>query len=451
MSHNDEDTRFATAHRETLTEEQSNELLLARRLAEYVTLSGNEVGDELIKALEPFESPGEVSPTHIMRLRRAMRQVCNSLDRATVIAVLGGNSPLKASVGAKIKRLSFSGWITVLIGIVSIGLVVYLTHWETRGRQLLNNYSRYESFDYQNKMWNLVSRAYELQDQLSDQPLPDISSASVREYAALVSEFRVFFTEEFRLINESRDMILESARLFSVFNPANWRSWMSDVSGELYARWVGGDQPTAAPPIVQDNEVEAQIQQLWVAIEDLKLNAFQDEPVVPTEQVPQTEELRASQHFHEIENTIDAISSTMGRQVTATAYEVNRVTFSTYKRTIESNIMIANRVLLPVLYGVLGAFLFNIVRYLSVDLANPSFIESFLRIVFAAFAAITVSMLLIPSQIVDVGAANNPTIVYLFCFLFGYSINAFIRLLERLESFLSGRFAPNERGSGTRS
>jgi hypothetical protein len=172
---------------------------------------------------------------------------------------------------------------------------------------------------------------------------------------------------------------------------------------------------------------------------------------VPTEQVPQTEELRASQHFHEIENTIDAISSTMGRQVTATAYEVNRVTFSTYKRTIESNIMIANRVLLPVLYGVLGAFLFNIVRYLSVDLANPSFIESFLRIVFAAFAAITVSMLLIPSQIVDVGAANNPTIVYLFCFLFGYSINAFIRLLERLESFLSGRFAPNERGSGTRS
>jgi len=57
-----------------------------------------------------------------------------------------------------------------------------------------------------------------------------------------------------------------------------------------------------------------------------------------------------------------------------------------------------------------------------------------MRMIFAGLAAMTLSMIVIPSNIVNVDKSVQMPILYLLSFIFGYSIEGFIRLLNRLNA-----------------
>lgn len=113
---------------------------------------------------------------------------------------------------------------------------------------------------------------------------------------------------------------------------------------------------------------------------------------------------------------------------------------------LKDKIAKANRFYLPMIYGSLGAALFCLVRVLTPSLSDLGPGRAFLRVLFGAFAAMTLSMLFIPANVFSLNAQSNPTMIFLACFLFGYSFDAVLASLHRLEAWLHGRVKTTEGG-----
>jgi hypothetical protein len=81
---------------------------------------------------------------------------------------------------------------------------------------------------------------------------------------------------------------------------------------------------------------------------------------------------------------------------------------------------------------------------------NPSTVAlgalyTIMRTAFAGLAALTLSMLFIPSNALVLGAQPSQPLIYLFAFIFGYSIEAFVNTLNNLNAYLSSSLAPRKR------
>ena len=111
---------------------------------------------------------------------------------------------------------------------------------------------------------------------------------------------------------------------------------------------------------------------------------------------------------------------------------------------LKDKIAKANRFYLPMIYGSLGAALFCLVRVLTPSLSDLGPGRAFLRVLFGAFAAMTLSMLFIPANVFSINSQSNTTMIFLACFLFGYSFDAVLASLHRLEAWLHGRVKTTE-------
>jgi len=109
---------------------------------------------------------------------------------------------------------------------------------------------------------------------------------------------------------------------------------------------------------------------------------------------------------------------------------------------LAAHLEVVHRWFLPAIYGALGSVVYCLWRILSPDLSALGIGYTLLRTSFAGLAAITLSMLLIPSQTLTLGAEPSRPIIYLLCFVSGYSIEAFITALSRLNGMLTSRLSP---------
>jgi hypothetical protein len=91
---------------------------------------------------------------------------------------------------------------------------------------------------------------------------------------------------------------------------------------------------------------------------------------------------------------------------------------------------------LPILNGALGAIIFCLTRLLNDKSNAPKFAEIVLRMVFGGFAGLLVSTLLLPSGVAFGQFAGNAPGVSLLAFIFGFSLDSFIQLLERLNQLV---------------
>jgi hypothetical protein len=96
---------------------------------------------------------------------------------------------------------------------------------------------------------------------------------------------------------------------------------------------------------------------------------------------------------------------------------------------------------LPILYGALGSIVYCMWRVLNPNVSGLGFIHPVMRTIFAGLAALTFSMLLVPSNILSVGVDLNRPLIYLLSFVFGYSIEAFVNTLNVLNTYVSGSIA----------
>jgi len=90
---------------------------------------------------------------------------------------------------------------------------------------------------------------------------------------------------------------------------------------------------------------------------------------------------------------------------------------------------------LPIIYGFLGSIVYCMWRVLHPNIAALGFFYSFMRTIFAGLAALTLSMLLVPSNILTAGVELNRPLIYLLSFIFGYSVEVFINTLNLLNSY----------------
>ena len=100
---------------------------------------------------------------------------------------------------------------------------------------------------------------------------------------------------------------------------------------------------------------------------------------------------------------------------------------------------------LPIIYGALGSIVYCMWRVLNPNLAPVGGLYAVMRTAFAGLAALTLSMLLVPSNILTVGVDLNRPLVYLLSFIFGYSIEAFVSTLNGLNTYLSHNLTPKPR------
>lgn len=96
---------------------------------------------------------------------------------------------------------------------------------------------------------------------------------------------------------------------------------------------------------------------------------------------------------------------------------------------------------LPILYGALGSIVYCMWRVLNPNVSGLGFIHPVMRTFFAGLAALTFSMLLVPSNILTVGVDMNRPLIYLLSFVFGYSIEAFVNTLNVLNNYVATNIA----------
>jgi hypothetical protein len=100
--------------------------------------------------------------------------------------------------------------------------------------------------------------------------------------------------------------------------------------------------------------------------------------------------------------------------------------------------MVVNRWLLPTVHGALGAIMYCLVRAIREPFLVPLGARDItLRLFFGAFIGYLIPALFVPSGMMDPQVFGAAPIISLAAFAFGYSIDTFIRLLDRMNSYVT--------------
>jgi hypothetical protein len=139
------------------------------------------------------------------------------------------------------------------------------------------------------------------------------------------------------------------------------------------------------------------------------------------------------------------INWTIGIDMPPAGFINEKAGMDALRDTLKFKANTANSWILPAIYGALGAAVYSVVRYINVFLADPPLRTSLLRIAFGSFTGITLSMLFGPSSIVMMAEFQTSTTLFLACFLFGYSLDSFLALLRRADSYVNSTFTGPKR------
>ncbi len=111
---------------------------------------------------------------------------------------------------------------------------------------------------------------------------------------------------------------------------------------------------------------------------------------------------------------------------------------------LQSRMIVVTHWLLPILNGALGAIIFCLTRMLKDRQRAPKSGEIILRMVFGGFAGLLVATLLLPSGVPLGPYAGSAPGISLLAFVFGFSIDSFIMVLERLNRLVVDSTRPKD-------
>ena len=154
--------------------------------------------------------------------------------------------------------------------------------------------------------------------------------------------------------------------------------------------------------------------------------------------------------FKEIERmqSMRAIAMQLARRAEPGEYTQSVQVVQNYAEVLKGKISTVHRWSLPIIYGMLGSIGYCMWRILNPATAPLGFLYTLLRTAFAGLAALTLSMLIVPSNTLSIGADISRPLVYLVSFIFGYSIEGFVNMLNNLNRYLSTSLAPKAREEG---
>ncbi|MEM7709220.1 MAG: hypothetical protein AAF264_00370 [Pseudomonadota bacterium] len=465
-------------------------LRVAKGIRDYCILTGHGGTNAaaLIRSLAPFddEAPTRQSD-HLTKLRVALGDVCRDIDDHTLTRILAGDPPIwirsphpsSQADGASKDRTGFDAvmerlraiwrpsWQRLLLpwfAITLLCLAIHYTQWTLNANRLLVHVDEHVSMDLQDEVRALIVLAQAVESNRGESGGPDVNMPAQTVFDEAMDEFAAYHFRETSLASES-------AAKHSEFHPivagrTLWRDiWDNLLEGEVRTGTQAEDDAADPPSDVLDatfEEKEATTPTDGGSEADALLEVVRDRdspamgapiPGAP----PSSGETERASSVALMQPALDGrevVLDVMAWIAEETGRDANLVGGHVYAQQslvsaagqLTDKIAIANRFALPIIYGSLGAALFCLVRVLTPALSDLGPGRASLRILFGAFAAMTMSMLFIPANVFTINDQSSPTLIFLVCFVFGYSFDAVLAALHRLEVFLQGQLTPRKPG-----
>lgn len=470
----------------------------ATRLRDYMMRAGLTDEAGLVGALLPFEHDDETPDENAVKALYAAFEtthlaVIKRVDAYTVNEVLNGNSPFKR------RTLAWAAGGLTLLGIIFVGLALHYSAWSTRTNSVLSQSERFVAFDHFGEIMGLV----ELQNYFSE--MGDLVEAGASR-AALEEmkrdlEPNLLYMRGISVLREQyiaeRNLPERMTQLEMSFNPfVVMRQWPAallcpfvDIDPlDLTPEMNRADLVPKSSLAVQLKCSNANDMRRALLVENLQRASRQaalnsaagddgaaggaeagamDELVDGNKSAPRPSTEPRPSSFGDVSEMIGAeggdfafnaflrINEELRVRREETMREAGRIWVQDdYRETVakvkdyalrlQNKLNIVHRWALPVIYGCLGSIVYCMWRVLTPAVAPLGFFYTTLRVAFAGLAALTLSMLLVPSNTLAMGADVNRPFIYLLSFIFGYSIEAFVNTLNGLNRSLAASLAPRD-------
>ena len=405
----------------------------------------------LTAALQPFEDtdqPGPADPKDTIKLVQAFQEAYDNaqalLDERTLLDVLVGKSPY-------IYRDSkVSSICLVLLGALLVMSAFHYTYWSTKATSALQASEKFAEFQHLDELVKAVQLRLDFANSPNvgepAQPGPVAVSTTGVEYmqqlSTLKSQYQLeatlpvsmnnlrynfnppgqFYTYLRKQYCEGRpDTTAQNAEPETGFvavvlhcpPKAVLEKKVADTDAEdIAANTDAEDATDNAPDVTRDQTDIGGLGQIGLA----------DQPTDTLDQA--------------LRSGLTVVQTQAGR-IPLGDYEHTIFAVNSLKRELNQRLNIVRFWALPIIYGALGALVYCLWRTLTPSVSGLGFWHPIMRMIFGSLAALTFSMLLIPANVLSIGLEAQTPIVYLLSFIFGYSVDGFVRILNVLNAFIA--------------
>jgi hypothetical protein len=318
-----------------------------------------------------------------------------------------------------------------LLGVVLVAFAFHFSYWANRTTFVLAEAERWETFDHFSEVMQLVELENFFEKSVRDDVDPDLEPLLL--YLQGVSTLRAHYSIEASLPQRMREQQISLDPLAGMADRAK-RRYCPRLAGDGWLRTILDCPDTLRPDAIKAQMVGLASSQVTASIDALVAVA----PAPPA---------RKFQSMLEKVSTLrEETMQTAGRSPQLSSdYAQSRQSMRTSSSELSSKLDIVHRWLLPIIYGAMGSVVYCIWRILNASHATLGFYYTVLRTAFAGLAALTLSMLLIPSDTLTLGVEASRPVIYLVAFIFGYSIEAFVSTLNNLNRAMVNSLSPKER------
>lgn len=442
----------------------------ARRLRDFLVRSRSRRNGALSKALRPFEFDGSSSPGGEERnelytaFQQAHAEALNLSDEHTVAQVLAGNSPYMQGRNGQRRRT----FLFTIVGILLAFVTLSYSNWSGRAALVLSEVEKFEGFDYSASLFRLVDMQAFL-DKTVVEP-EQVATEPVLAFKNELDDLIVYYWRETRLLGDINALLADETPI---------SQYPRRIAQEICWALGGEARPAglAIPADPPDNVFAGSLVGSGFAIGSADAQAA--EPRLPARPEPSLAVPRGQVSFStRIQNRFCRLSAAIRYSSPPSATKPERDDFTAYRLgeanlikffaeefpklvrssgrdsnlkddLTETRLRVQDRAVdlrqelaivqnwwLPALYGALGTFVFCLWRILKPDVAQLPYCEILPRLVFGAFAGITLSMLFVPANILALDPSAGRPLVYLTAFVFGYSVETFMAALNNVNEVI---------------
>ncbi|MFV0302484.1 MAG: hypothetical protein ACK5IP_16720 [Paracoccus sp. (in: a-proteobacteria)] len=404
----------------------------ARNLCEHLLHVRDQDVSALVSSLQPFErddpKPTASDPEYLA-LSKAFREVYDKavlvVDPYTLRRVLGGNSPYKRTYNI------LSALALIPLGVFLVVLTIYYSAWIDRSLYSLKQADDFIQFDNRGAVRKLVDLEGAFAAKSDDAGATDLGSLEL--YLDGKAMLRAQYARENFLPNELRLRIREADPVSGPVRQAkemvHSRICEGMMKDSIIANWLGCSAPASLNPPPSRTAALGAANASEAAV--VLASTDSDRPVNVLDREAKSVEARETE-----------VMVMTGRDKRQTDYVYTQFAMQQLSDLLQRKISSVSRLWLPIIYGALGSIVYCGWRLLSSEVAPLRLDYALLRTAFAALAALTLSMLFIPANVFSIGTQVSNPLVYLIAFVLGYSIETFVRTLNRLNVLANRKLSP---------
>ena len=394
----------------------------SRNLRDHLLRVEGQNGVPLGIALQPFEraaddkEPTDQDISHLSsEFQKAHDSALNSVDGYTLNEVLKGRSPHIYS------RSVWGSALLTLAGVILVGIAFFFSNWASRATFTISEAETFVGFDHFDSVMKLVELEAFFEDVGGTRDSPHMEPQVV--YLEGIASLTAHYNDEVVLLHKMGKLIEE-------MSPYETRR------NALFITYCRAEDPSSLPLFTRAMGLLFTCPPKPSATgKSRSLTGAQAAAAPPQGFREQIDEITALQ-----QQTMEYA----GRRP-LNNYVVSYKKMQSQMQILRDLVSVVHLWALPIIYGALGSIVYCMWRVLNPNLASLGGLYVIMRTAFAGLAALTLSMLLVPSNILTVGVELNRPFIYLLSFIFGYSIEAFVGTLNTLNTYLSHNLTPKPR------